>query len=203
MKMRIAWLLIVACVLGLAGCSGKLIEGSEVTYQGIVTDRGMSVVNEGDRQGRAYITISTAEDKALCFWLGMKCETSANIGDNVIIESAMEERTNLRTAVRITVDNTTTEPTKDLSQVPGGVVHIVDIWDDTQREQIDCVQKEEKFYEDAIAEYYFPVTKSQHVKVMNSIGQIVDVVTALETGRITIEDLDAYGIEYDTKRKSE
>ncbi len=95
------------------------------------------------------------------------------------------------------------EPTKDLSQVPGAILHIVDIWDETQHEQIDCVQKEEKFYEDETAEYFFPVTKSQHIKVMNSIGQIMDVVTALETENITIEDLDAYGIEYCTKPKRE
>ena len=96
---------------------------------------------------------------------------------------------------------TVAEPTKDLSQVPGAILHIVDIWDATQREQIECIRTEEKFYEDETTEYYFPVTKSQYIMVMNSIGKITDVVTALNTGRIMIADLDYNGIEYYTKPK--
>lgn len=48
MKKFIALLLVLVCVLGLVGCSSKLVEGSEKTYSGTVTDRAMSVVNEGD-----------------------------------------------------------------------------------------------------------------------------------------------------------
>ena len=68
MKKFIALLLVLVCVLGLVGCSSKLVEGSEKTYSGTVTDRAMSVVNEGDRQGRSYIIISTG-DEDICFWL--------------------------------------------------------------------------------------------------------------------------------------
>ena len=51
MKKKIALLLVLICVCGLVGCgSSKLVEGSEKTYYGTVTDRAMSVVNEGDRQ---------------------------------------------------------------------------------------------------------------------------------------------------------
>ena len=62
MKKFIALLLVLVCVLGLVGCSSKLVEGSEKTYSGTVTDRAMSVVNDGDRQGRSYIIISTGDE---------------------------------------------------------------------------------------------------------------------------------------------
>ena len=86
----------------LSGCGHGLQEGSEKTYRGTVTDRGMSVVKEGDRTGRAYIILETGEE-ALCFWLAEGCETDAGIGDRVIIESAIEEQTNLLVATSITV----------------------------------------------------------------------------------------------------
>lgn len=103
MKKFIALLLVLVCVLGLVGCSSKLVEGSEKTYSGTVTDRAMSVVNEGDRQGRSYIIISTG-DEDICFWLTKACETNAKIGDEVIIESAIEEQTDLLIATSITVE---------------------------------------------------------------------------------------------------
>ena len=103
MKKLIALALILVCVLSLVGCGTKLVEGSEKTYYGTVTDRAMSVVNEGNRQGRAYISISTDNEEIL-FWLTKDCETSAQIGDKVIIESAIEEQTNLLVATSITVE---------------------------------------------------------------------------------------------------
>ena len=103
MKKFIALLLVLVCVLGLVGCSSKLVEGSEKTYSGTVTDSAMSVVNEGDRQGRSYIIISTG-DEDICFWLTKDCETNAKIGDEVIIESAIEEQTDLLIATSITVE---------------------------------------------------------------------------------------------------
>lgn len=102
-KKPIALLLALACLLGLVGCSSKLVEGSEKTYSGTVTDMAMSVVNEGDRHGRSYIIISTG-DEDICFWLTRDCETNAKIGDKVIIESAIEEQTDLLVATSITVD---------------------------------------------------------------------------------------------------
>ena len=103
MKKLIALLLTIVLLLSLAACSNKLVEGSEKTYYGTVTDRAMSVVNEGDRQGRAYISITT-DDEDLLFWLTKDCETDAKIGDKVIIESAIEEQTNLLVATNITVE---------------------------------------------------------------------------------------------------
>ena len=103
MKKMIALLLAMALLLSLVACSNKLVEGSEKTYYGTVTDRAMSVVNEGDRHGRAYISISTDNEDVL-FWLAKDCETNAQIGDKVIIESAIEEQTNLLVATSITVE---------------------------------------------------------------------------------------------------
>ena len=103
MKKRIALLLVLVCVLCLAACSGQLVEGSEKTYYGTVTDRGMSVVKEGDRQGRAYLSITTDTGDVL-FWLTEDCKTNAGIGDAVIVESAIEKQTNLLVAIRVTVE---------------------------------------------------------------------------------------------------
>ena len=105
MKKKIALLLVLICVCGLVGCgSSKLVEGSEKTYYGTVTDRAMSVVNEGDREGRPYIIISTDDNAELCFWFVKKCESSAKIGDVVTIESAIEEPTDLLVALSVTVN---------------------------------------------------------------------------------------------------
>ena len=103
MKKKIALLLAMALLLSLVACGNKLVEGSEKTYYGTVTDRAMSVVNEGDRQGRAYISIST-DNEDILFWLAKDCETNAQIGDKVIVESAIEEQTNLLVATSITVE---------------------------------------------------------------------------------------------------
>ena len=103
MKKMIALLLAMALLLSLVACGNKLAEGSEKTYYGTVTDRAMSVVNEGDRQGRAYISITT-DNGDVQFWLTKDCETDAKIGDKVIVESAIEEQTNLFVATSITVE---------------------------------------------------------------------------------------------------
>lgn len=103
MKKLIALLLTTVMLLVLGACSNSLVEGSEKIYYGTVTDRAMSVVNEGDRQGRAYIIIST-DNEDVQFWLTKDCETDAEIGDKVIVESAIEEQTNLLVATNITVE---------------------------------------------------------------------------------------------------
>ena len=103
MKKLIALVLVLVLLLCLAACGNKLVEGSEKTYYGTVTDRAMSVVNEGDRQGRAYISITT-DNEDIQFWLTKDCETNAQIGDKVIIERAIEEQTNLLVATSITVE---------------------------------------------------------------------------------------------------
>ena len=103
MKKLIALLLATVLLLSLVACGNRLAEGSEKTYYGTVTDCAMSVVNEGDRHSRAYISITNDND-SLQFWLTKNCETDAKIGDKVIIESAIEEQTNLLVATKITVE---------------------------------------------------------------------------------------------------
>lgn len=102
MKKILVLFFALACILSFAACSRNLVEGSEKTYHGTVTDRAMSVVKEDDRQGRAYITIST-DNEDVCLWLAKGCETNAGIGDEVMIESAIEKQTGLLVAIRITV----------------------------------------------------------------------------------------------------
>ena len=98
--------------------------------------------------------------------------------------------------------NTTDGENKDLSEIPGASVHVVDIWDQTAKEPIACASALEKFWEDETNEYYFACIKSDYVMVMDSTGRIIDVVTALEEGLITVEDLDTYCIGYAAKPKS-
>ena len=108
----------------------------------------------------------------------------------------------IETTALTTTTNTTVEQTENTDEIPGGTVHIVDIWDQTTREQLLCASALEKFWEDETNEYYFSCIKSHYIMVMDSTGRTVDVVTALEEGLITIETLDSYGIKYDTKQKS-
>ena len=51
----------------------------------------------------AHISITT-DNEDIQFWLTKDCETNAQIGDKVIIESAIEEQTNLLVATSITVE---------------------------------------------------------------------------------------------------
>lgn len=99
-------ILFASCMLGISACnSNKLVEESEKTYCGIVTDHAMSVVNEGDIVGRSYIIISTADDTEICFWMKKNHGCEAKVGDMVTIESAIEEGTNLLVATKVTVDD--------------------------------------------------------------------------------------------------
>ena len=103
MKRLTAFILVLAFLLALVGCGSKLVEGSEQTWSGTVTDRGMSVVKEGDRTGRPYLLIMSDGQEEICFWLLENCETPAGIGDRVTVESAIEADTGLLVATQITL----------------------------------------------------------------------------------------------------
>lgn len=104
MKKTMAFVLLICCLLTLVGCkSNGPIEGTEETYSGTVVDHAMSVVHEGDRHGREYISIELEDGTIELFWVAGRCETDAGIGDYVKIESAVEENTNLQIATQITV----------------------------------------------------------------------------------------------------
>lgn len=78
---------------------------------------------------------------------------------------------------------------------------VIDISDWAVAEGLECVKEEEMFYEDENMEYYFSEVRSPHVIVTYSNDYIESIVTALKDGRITIADLDKYGIDYFTKPK--
>ena len=95
---------LLICVLSLSACfDSGLVEGSEKTYSGTVVDQAMSVVREGDRKGRAYLSLSCDDGSNVLFWLADRCEGSVKIGDSVTVESAVEKRTDLLVATKITV----------------------------------------------------------------------------------------------------
>lgn len=64
-------------------------------------------------------------------------------------------------------------------------------------------EKEYKFYEDENYEYYYSSEKTKYVQVYYSQGDIIieTAEEALKNGRITIDLLDEYGIEYIKKEK--
>ena len=71
-----------------------------------------------------------------------------------------------------------------------------EIRDRAKEENLPCDDALEKFYEDESNEYYFGAIKSHYVIVTYKDGTLEDIVTALYAGRVTIADLDKFGIEY-------
>ena len=98
-------------------------------------------------------------------------------------------------------ENTSTETTEDLSEIPGGTRFIIEIRDRAEEEQLVCAEAEELFYEDETNRYYFNVIKSHYIMVTYNNGNSEDIVTALNAGRATIADLDEFDIEYHTEPK--
>ena len=71
-----------------------------------------------------------------------------------------------------------------------------EIRDRAKEENIPCDDALEMFYEDESNEYYFSSIKSQYVVVIYNDGISEDIVTALNAERVTIADLDEFGVEY-------
>ena len=76
-----------------------------------------------------------------------------------------------------------------------------EIRDKAKEENLPCDTALEKFYEDESNEYYFYVIKSQYIVVIYNDGTSENIVTALNAGLVTIDDLDEFGIEYHVKPK--
>ena len=68
-------------------------------------------------------------------------------------------------------------------------------------ERYKAQEKEVKFFEDENYEYYFPVDKRLYVMVYYPDGMIDTVGNALKEGKITIDLLDEYEIDYIKKEK--
>ena len=122
-------------------------------------------------------------------------------GQNIEQGKLLDDKESISPGTTIAT-NTTEEQTENLGEIPGAVVHVVDIWDQTKREQLTCASALEKFWEDEANEYYFACIKSHYVLVMDSTGRIVDIKTALAEGLITIEMLNSYCIGYIAKPKN-
>ena len=75
-----------------------------------------------------------------------------------------------------------------------GPAVLVSITDETG--DLPLADEVEYFYEDLAYRYYFPNIKSEHIIVRYSDGDSESVVTALQDRRISISDLDRFGIEY-------
>ena len=89
----------------LSGCTSRsLVEGSEATYRGIVTDRAMSS-NSYDRYGRAYINILTDSGELMLFWYidDAPRPNGLKIGDYVEIQSSIEEESNYLVATSVEI----------------------------------------------------------------------------------------------------
>jgi hypothetical protein len=98
-------------------------------------------------------------------------------------------------------NGTSIEMTEGLSEIPGGTRFIIEIRDRTEYEQLECAEATELFYEDETTYYWFNVIKSHYIIVTYNNGNSEDIITALNTGRATITDLDEFGIEYHTEPK--
>ena len=88
------------------------------------------------------------------------------------------------------------------NEVPGDALFIVEIRDREKEEHLNCAEAEELFFEDDEYEYYFNVIKSHYVIVTYNDANSEDIITALNSGRATIADLDEFDIEYTIKPKS-
>ena len=88
------------------------------------------------------------------------------------------------------------------NEVPGDALFIVEIRDREKEEHLNCAEAEELFFEDDGYEYYFHVIKSHYVIVTYNNANSEDIITALNSGRATIADLDQFDIEYTKKPKS-
>ena len=88
------------------------------------------------------------------------------------------------------------------NEVPGDALFIVEIRDREKEEHLNCAEAEELFFEDDEYEYYFNVIKSHYVIVTYNNANSEEIISALNSGRATIADLDEFDIEYTKKPKS-
>ena len=70
---------------------------------------------------------------------------------------------------------------------------------DSERCKVE--EGEYKFFEDENYEYYYPTQKTKLVKVWFKNGEIMTAEEALKQGKIKMELLDKYGVEYIKREK--
>ena len=74
--------------------------------------------------------------------------------------------------------------------------YITDITDPTKKKGFSYDTATEKFFEDETYDYLFRGIYSQYVIVQYADGTTEDIVTALNSGKASIADLDRFGIHY-------
>ena len=88
----------------------ETVPGTEEVYEGLVSDRAMSIVDwhTFDKapflaESRPYIGISYDDGGGNCFWIADVCDEPehAYAGDRVRIETAVEESTGFRVVTKI------------------------------------------------------------------------------------------------------
>ena len=102
-------------------------------------------------------------------------------------------------AVYVSVDCTITiffNPTTEEITITGCNVSVINIVDRVEQEGLITADALELFYEDGEYEYYFPSIRSSLVYAEYSDGTQKPIKEALETGDVTIADLDRFGIKY-------
>lgn len=74
-------------------------------YSGTVVDSAMSVVNEGDMEGRSYITLQCDDGEDRLFWMVENDEKPDTdlLGQHVIVRGKIEESTGLLVATNISI----------------------------------------------------------------------------------------------------
>lgn len=72
-------------------------------YYGTVSDRAMSVVNEGNRNGREYLSIAQEDGNEVQFWiaLGYTVPDGIAVGDYVKVLGSLESKTGLTVAQQV------------------------------------------------------------------------------------------------------
>lgn len=96
-------IVLTVCLLTNPVEDNEMAEGN-TWYFGTVVDSAMSVVNEGDHEGRSYITIHCDDGEERLLWLGQFCEKPEEIlGKYVMVRSTIEQDTGLPIAIDITI----------------------------------------------------------------------------------------------------
>ena len=104
MKKGLIILVTILSILTLTGCS-RIVEGTEITRQGILTDRAMSTVsNAAFAESRAYITVTYENGEADCYWAakGDSFPDTLALGDTVEVKSGIEEGSGLLVVIEVT-----------------------------------------------------------------------------------------------------
>ena len=164
-----------------------------------ITDRNIEIIDYATRQCIFSLSNRMIYDYYLFERNGELCVKVTGYAKDDTLRTGVLKFNGSRIFVQWDTD---ADKLQNANEIPGAVVHVVDIWDRTKTEELICSSAEEKFWEDDKAEYYFGCIKSHYIMVMDSTGRTVDVVTALEEGLITIETLGYYGIAYGTMPKT-